>query len=64
MLEVMKGYRSFFYHEYPYQSPGEQRWFALLATPLTDYPSFEVVSHEDISDRISRAAASQPRKEK
>lgn len=53
ILEVMKGLRSFFYHEYPCHSPDAQRWFALRATPLVDYPNFVVVSHEDITERIS-----------
>lgn len=51
--EVMKGRRSIFYHEYPCHSPNQQRWFALRATPLIDYPNFVVVSHEDITERIS-----------
>ncbi len=50
--EVIKGRRSSFYHEYPCHSPNQQRWFALRATPLIDYPNFVVVSHEDISERI------------
>lgn len=53
ILEVMRGLRSFFYHEYPCHSPDQQRWFALRATPLVDYPHFIVVSHEDITERIS-----------
>lgn len=52
ILDVMKGYRSSFYHIYPCHSPSVQRWFALRATPLTDYPNFIVVSHEDITERI------------
>ena len=50
--EVIAGRRSYFYHEYPCHSPSEQRWFALRATPLIDYPYFVVVSHEDITKRI------------
>jgi PAS domain-containing protein len=46
------GYRSYFYHEYPCHSPDRQRWFALRATPLVDYPRFVVVAHEDISERV------------
>lgn len=53
ILEVMKGQRSYFYQEYPCHSPDVQRWFALRATPLVDYPNFVVVSHEDITERIS-----------
>jgi len=53
ILEVMRGLRSFFYHEYPCHSPDQQRWFALRATSLVDYPHFIVVSHEDITERIS-----------
>ena len=52
ILDVMKGYRSYFYHEYPCHSPDTQRWFALRATPLIDYPKFVVVSHEDITERV------------
>jgi PAS domain-containing protein len=63
ILDVMKGYQPFFYHEYPCHSPSVQRWFALRAAPLIDYPNFVVVSHEEISDRMSRAAAAQPREE-
>jgi len=51
ILDVMNGYRSLFYHEYPCHSPGVQRWFGLRATPLVDYPNFVVVSHEDITER-------------
>ncbi len=64
ILDVIKGYQSFFYHEYPCHSPSEQRWFALRATPLIDYPNFVVVSHEDISDRISPETAAKPPKRK
>ena len=53
ILEVMKGQSSYFYHEYPCHSSDVQRWFALRATPLVDYPNFVVVSHEDITERIS-----------
>lgn len=53
ILRVMKGQESSFYHEYPCHSPDVQRWFALRATPLIDYPNFVVVSHEDITERIS-----------
>lgn len=63
ILDVLKGYQPSFYHEYPCHSPSEQRWFALRATPLIDYPNFVVVSHEEISDRISRAAVAQPRED-
>ena len=49
---VMKGRRTYFYHEYPCHSPTEKRWFALRATPLTDYPNFVVVAHEDITNRV------------
>jgi PAS domain-containing protein len=41
-----------FYHEYPCHSPDRQRWFALRATPLVDYPRFVVVAHEDITERV------------
>jgi len=49
---VMKGQRTYFYHEYPCHSPTEKRWFALRATPLADYPNFVVVAHEDITSRV------------
>jgi len=52
IVDVIKGHRSYFYHEYPCHSPDEQRWFALRATPLVDFQSFVVVSHEDITERI------------
>jgi hypothetical protein len=55
--EVMQGRRSFFYHEYPCHSPDQQRWFALRASPLVDYPQFVVVSHENITERISAEIA-------
>lgn len=58
IVDVMKGRRLFFYHEYPCHSPAEQRWFALRATPLIDYPKFVVVSHENITERISAGLAS------
>ncbi len=57
LREVIKGRRPSFYHEYPCHSPSEQRWFALRATPLIDYPNFVVVSHEDITERILAAEA-------
>ena len=53
ILEVLSGSRPLFYHEYPCHSPDEQRWFALRATPLVDYPHFAVVSHENITARGS-----------
>ena len=63
--EVIQGRRSFFYHEYPCHSPSQKRWFALRASPLIDYPNFVVVSHEDITERISaEIAAQQPEEEK
>ena len=52
---VMRGRLSFFYHEYPCHSPWEQRWFALRASPLLDYPTYTLVSHENITDRIFSA---------
>ena len=55
--EVMQGRRPFFYHEYPCHSPDQQRWFALRASPLVDYPHFVVVSHENITERISAEVA-------
>ena len=51
--DVLNGKRSCFNHEYPCHSPSEQRWFALRATPLIDYPNFVVVSHENITDRFA-----------
>ena len=55
--DVMKGFRSNFYHEYPCHSPDEKRWFALRASPLVDYPHFVVVSHENITERILAESA-------
>jgi len=49
---VMSGSLTSFYHEYSCHSPTEKRWFALRAAPLLDYPSYVVVSHENISERI------------
>ena len=51
--DVLRGRRSSFYLEYPCHSPDEQRWFALRATPLADYPGFAVVAHENITERIA-----------
>ena len=51
ILEVIKGKRSCFYHEYPCHSPSEKRWFALRATPIVNYPNCVVVSHENITHR-------------
>jgi PAS domain-containing protein len=53
ILELLSGKRSVFYHEYPCHSPWQQRWFALRATPLVDNPDCVVVSHEDITARVS-----------
>ncbi len=61
--EVMQGRRSFFYHEYPCHSPDQQRWFALRASPLVDYPHFVVVSHENITERISAEIAARTSEE-
>ena len=61
--EVMQGRRPFFYHEYPCHSPSQQRWFALRASPLVDYPNFVVVSHENITERISAEMAARHPKE-
>ena len=55
--EVIRGRRSSFYQEYPCHSPDEQRWFALRATPLIDYPYFVVVSHENITERMTAKIA-------
>ena len=52
ILGVMSGKLSSFYHRYPCHSPSEARWFALRASPLVDYPSFVVVSHENITDQV------------
>jgi len=60
--EVMKGLRPHFYHEYPCHSPDQQRWFALRATPLIDYPHFVVVTHENITIRILVESALDPSK--
>lgn len=51
ILDVMKGHRPTFYHEYPCHSPSKLRWFALRASALIDYKNFVVVSHEDITER-------------
>jgi len=64
ILDVMKGFRSTFYHEYPCHSPDEQRWFTLRATPLIDYSHFVVVLHEDITERILAQTAVPPTTEK
>lgn len=53
ILDVIRGFRSTFYHEYPCHSPDQQRYFALRASPLVDYPHFVVVSHEDITERVT-----------
>ena len=53
ILEVLKGKRAIFYHEYPCHSPWEKRWFALRATPLVDAPDCVVVSHENITRRVA-----------
>ena len=58
ILEVMKGQRTTFYHEYPCHSPSELRWFALRAAPLLDYPNFVVLSHEDITERTLKKGQS------
>lgn len=49
---VISGRLSSFYQKYPCHSPGEARWFALRVSPLLDYPSFVVVSHENISEQV------------
>ena len=61
--EVLQGRRSSFYYEYPCHSPSEQRWFALRATPLIDYPRYVVVAHENITERISAEMAAEPPKD-
>ena len=50
--DVLRGRRSSFYIEYPCHSPDEQRWFALRATPLAEFPGFAVVAHDNITERI------------
>lgn len=60
ILEVINGKRSYFYHEYPCHSPSEKRWFALRATPLVDYAKYVVVSHEDITHRVSTEPSGLP----
>lgn len=51
--DVIRGFRSTFYHEYPCHSPDEKRYFALRVSPLVDYPHFVVVTHEDITERVT-----------
>ena len=60
ILDVMQGRSSFFYHEYPCHSPDQKRWFALRVSPLADHPHFVVVSHENITERISAEIAARP----
>ncbi|MBT8065828.1 MAG: PAS domain-containing protein [Gammaproteobacteria bacterium] len=62
IIDVMRGRRTSFYHEYPCHSPSEQRWFALRAMPLIDYPRYVVVAHENITERISAEIAARPPK--
>lgn len=50
--DILVGQQSSFYLEYPCHSPNEERWFALRATPLADYPHFAVVAHENITERV------------
>lgn len=63
IVEVINGKRSFFYHEYPCHSPSEKRWFALRATPLIDYPNYVVVSHENITHRVTTEHSALPPRE-
>lgn len=60
ILEVMNGKRPLFFHVYPCHSPWEKRWFAMRVTPLVDYPTYVVVSHENITDRFEAGIAHQP----
>lgn len=47
---VLDGRALRFYHEYECSSPGEQRWFVMQATSLTDDTGrFAVVAHTDIT---------------
>lgn len=50
--DILSGQQSSFYLEYACHSPDEERWFALRATPLADYPNFAVVAHENITERV------------
>jgi hypothetical protein len=50
--DILVGQQSSFYLEYPCHSPDEERWFALRATPLADYPNFAVLAHENITERV------------
>jgi len=63
ILDVLQGRQSSFYHRYPCHSPDEQRWFALRATPLIDYPRYVVVAHENITEQVRAGIADRPSKE-
>lgn len=58
--DVIQGRSASFYHRYPCHSPAESRWFALRAAPLSDHPSFVVVAHENITERVLARIARRP----
>lgn len=58
--DVIQGRSASFYHRYPCHSATESRWFALRAAPLSDHPSFAVVSHENITERVLARIAGRP----
>ena len=60
ILDVVEGTRPSFYHVYPCHSPWEKRWFAMRVTPLVDYPSFVVVSHENITEQVEAGITNHP----
>lgn len=52
IVEVLRGKRDTFHHEYPCHSPNEKRWFLMRVAPLTDGANdFFVVSHHNITLR-------------
>ncbi|HEX5653106.1 MAG TPA: PAS domain S-box protein [Chitinophagaceae bacterium] len=51
ILDVMSGRIPFFNLEYPCHSPGEQRWFLLHVSPLTNLTGGVVISHTNITER-------------
>ncbi len=47
--DVLSGQRRSFSMTYPCHSPDEKRWFVMHAKPMTNFPGFVVLTHDDVT---------------
>lgn len=51
IASVLSGECPHFVQEYPFHTPGRQRWYALTAAPVNSEPAAAVLVHFDITER-------------